>query len=109
MPGEFLSERAKMLAVLGGVVLFYRLAQQKVARDGVLVRAFVGAGDWKSETADLGKPAQDVIQKVIDTETGARQLQQIAAALKAAGYTQAAAAVSAKAPGGGASATSGWW
>jgi hypothetical protein len=103
-------DRTKMLLALGGVVVFYRVAQKKAVKD-VLHRSFVGAGDWKSETADLGKPAQDVIQKVIDTETGTRQLQQIAGALKAAGYTQAAAAVSAKVPAGGAAgtATSGWW
>ncbi|HTR02545.1 MAG TPA: peptidoglycan-binding domain-containing protein [Thermoanaerobaculia bacterium] len=61
-------------------------------------RTGVDAGDWKAETAQLGGPAQDVIQHALDQETNPRTLLGLAHALDAANFPITAAAVKAKSP-----------
>jgi peptidoglycan hydrolase-like protein with peptidoglycan-binding domain len=70
---------------------------------------FVGvdAGDWKSETQGLPQFSQDVLSKIIATETNQRTLKSVGKVLGDAGYPKAAAAVLAKA--GGAAATTGYF
>lgn len=67
-------------------------------------RTGADSGDWKTETQSLGSAAQDIIAKVI-SEGNSRTMLSVSKLLKAAGFSQAAAATSA--PSG--SATSGWW
>jgi len=69
---------------------------------------YVGASGWEDEVSSLGQEAHDVIAHAISSETNSRRLSSLSHALGAAGFSQAAAAVSAKAGGAG-TATSGWW
>jgi hypothetical protein len=68
----------------------------------------VDASDWKTETQDLGQPSQDVIAKIIATETNKNTLKSVSKALGAAGYPKAASAVLAS-KAGGAAATTGFF
>lgn len=66
-----------------------------------------GGDDWKSETQDLPQFSQDVLGKIISSETNVRTLKSVGKVLGAAGYPKAAAAVLAKA--GAAPVTSGFF
>lgn len=66
-----------------------------------------GGNDWKAETQSLPQFSQDVLGKIVSSETNPRTLKSVGKILGAAGYPKTAAAVLAKA--GGASATSGFF
>jgi peptidoglycan hydrolase-like protein with peptidoglycan-binding domain len=67
----------------------------------------VSDDSWRAETQSLGQFSQDVIAKVISSETNQRTLKSVGKVLGDAGYPKAAAAVLAKS--GGAAATTGFF
>jgi len=69
-----------------------RAASASTTRTGAM---YVGAGDWKAETAALGKAAQNIISHAMSDRDPKTQAS-LSSTLSAAGFSKAAAAVSQK-------------
>jgi peptidoglycan hydrolase-like protein with peptidoglycan-binding domain len=82
------------------------VAQGSSLLASTLQRTGVDADSWKAEIQSLGQAAQDVISRVL-SEHNPRTMLSVSNALKAAGYTQAAAAMTPQPHA--ATAATGWY